>query len=122
MFQLLDGALDVEALDLPALPAHKVVAVLAGIGHDIVGGALVQTDSAHQTFLLEANQQAVDGGGVAEILEALRLAEMSESSRVLAFDQFGEHGTQGGSAAKALLLALGPSPGQALGEGKPVRG
>ena len=64
--QFVDRAGGVDGGDGPALGADEVVAMIAGDDECKVGGPFVESESPDDAFVGEAEQEAAEGGFVAE--------------------------------------------------------
>ncbi len=70
VFEVVDGAGCFDGFDFSAAGADEVVAVCSGLDEGEVGGAFVEAEAADDAVGVEALEEAVDGGFVAEVDEA----------------------------------------------------
>lgn len=105
VLEVVYGAGGFDCINFPAAGADKVVAVFPWLEEGEIGGAFVQAEAADDGVIGEALEEAVDGGLVALIGEALGGGELGECHGSLLLDESGEEFFEGFGAAQAEISA-----------------
>jgi hypothetical protein len=105
LFEMLDGAGDIENLNRPAVAANEII-LMTALPEAVVSGPTVKSNASNDTFLLQPRDESIDRRRVAGNSEEGARPDLLERKRLPCLEKNFEAGSQGTGSPQAGIGTL----------------